>query len=345
MQPSRPIWEALRTIPGGRSARWTWRHVLGDTWPDFAPLLRRVGQVVDRLPCPGPYGDGCPRHIVAHDDGQIVAVCGDPDGQCDRLVLKKGENVVLELDRQHLAHALSQHLGLKGELLPLHSPECVQLGWDEPLAGERFPVCLLLPASDEQVHETASRLRGHFEKPFVLVVPLRKQAESETVEYLRGCQSRIVYLEDMLGVEAGEWSALPSAEDALNSFRHDVVGGSRFSLPEHRFPTPTGTTWENVLIRFIDGHQIQILAKKQQGVAHYAHLGMAQHKNGQSTLQWDLLLKVADGHGEYLWPRAQDRGRLKKRRDRLAEHLQVFFGIKDKPFVNLIIHDSPREMW
>jgi hypothetical protein len=272
---------------------------------------------------------------VAHDDGQIVAVCGDPDGQCDRLVLQKGENVVLELNLQHLARALSQHLGLKGELLPLHSLECVQLGWFEPLAGERLAVYLLLPATENQVHETAVRLRGYLEKPFVLVVPLRKQAESETVEYLRGCQSRIVYLEDILGVEAGEWSALPSAEDALNSFRHDVVDGSRFSLPEHRFPTPTGTTWENVLIRFITGHQINVRAAGQSGVFEYTQLGMVNKKDGQPTLQWALLSEVADGRGEYRWPSLQDRGKLKKRRERLGDHLQAFFGIEDDPFVNL----------
>ena len=292
--------------------------------------------MVDRLPCPGPYGDGCPRHVVTHDDGRIVAVCGDHDGQCDRLVLASGDNLVLELDFQLLACALGQHLGLKGQLLSLHLPACVwQLGWYEPLAGERFAICLVLPASDDQVHETAIRLRECLEKPFVLVVPLRKQAALETIEYLRGGQSRIIYLEDLLGVEAGEWSALPSAEDALNSFRHDVVGGSRFSLPEHRFPTPTGTTWENVLIRFITGHQINVRAAGQSGVFEYTQLGMVNEKDGQPTLQWALLSEVADGRGEYRWPSLQDRGKLKKRRERLGDHLQAFFGIEDDPFVNL----------
>ena len=339
MPPSRPIWEALRTIPGGRAARWTWRHLLDDVWPDFEPLLRRVGQVVDRLPCPGPYGDGCPRHVVTHDDGRIVAVCGDHDGQCDRLVLASGDNLVLELDFQLLARALGQHLGLKGQLLSLHLPACVwQLGWYEPLAGERFAICLVLPASDDQVHETAIRLQECLEKPFVLVVPLRKQAALETIEYLRGGQSRIIYLEDLLGVEAGEWSALPSAEDALDSFRNDVVGGSRFSMPEHRFPTPPGTTWKDVFIRFVDGHQIHIRAAGQSGVFAFTHMRMATMRKvgeNQPTKQWDLLSKVADGHGEYRWPRLETRRTLQKRRERLANHLRTFFGIKDDPFEDL----------
>ena len=305
MQPSRPIWEALLAIAGGRAARWTWRHVLGEAWPGFEPLLRRVGQVVDRLPCPGPYGDGCPRHVVTHDDGRVVAVCGDPNGQCDRLVLQKGDNVVLELNHQLLARALGQYLKLKDELLPLQLPNCVwQLGWFEPLAGERFAVCLLLPASDDQVHETAIRLQGSLDKPFVLVVPLHKQAASETVEYLRGGQSRILHLEDLLGVEAGEWSALPSTAGALDSFRNDVVGGSRFSMPEHRFPTPPGSTWKDVFIRFVDGHQINVRIKSQSRVFDYAHLDMVNKKetvnrrcNGTYYRTWPMVMANMDGLG------------------------------------------------
>lgn len=336
MRPSRPIWEALRTIPGGRAARWTWRDLLGDTWSHFEPLLRRVGEVVERLPCPGPDGDGCPRHVVDHGEGHVIAVCGNHDGQCDRLVLGNGDNLVLELDFQLLARALGQCLDLKVELLSLQLRGCIwQLGWLEPLAGERFAVCLLLPASDDQVHETAIRLQGYLGKPFVLVVPLHKQAASETVEYLRGGQSRILHLEDLLGVEAGEWSALPSTAGVLDSFRNDVVGGSRFRMPEHRFPTPTGSTWKDVFMRFVDGHQINVRIKNQSRVFDYAHLDMVNKKDGQPTLQWNLLSDMADGHGEYAWPRLQNRRTLQKRRERLAKHLQTFFGIEEDPFEDL----------
>ena len=44
---------------------------------------------------------------------------------------------------------------------------------------------------------------------------------------------------------------------------------------------------------------------------------------------------MADGHGEYGWPRLQNRRTLQKRRERLAKHLQAFFGIEDDPFEDL----------
>jgi hypothetical protein len=213
-----------------------------------------------------------------------------------------------------------------------------QLGWYEPLAGERFAVCLFLPDSDDQVRETAVRLREYLEKPFVLMVPMLKQAASEAVGYLRGCQSRIIYLEDLLGVEKGEWTAPPSTKDVLGSFRHDVVGGSRFRMPEHRFPTPPGTTWKHVLIRFITGHQIHVQAAGQSGVFEYTQLGMAtKRKKGENlpTVQWKLLTELAEGRGEYRWPRSHDRKPLQKRRERLGKHLQTFFGFEDDPFEEL----------
>ena len=98
-------------------------------------------------------------------------------------------------------------------------------------------------------------------------------------------------------------------------------------MPEHRFPTPPGSTWQNVTMRFLNGHEVEPRVRGQGGGAfHYTHMGMAKANRDEPTVQWDLLRALAQGHGEFLWPRAVRRKTVQKQRERLGKHLQDFFG-------------------
>jgi hypothetical protein len=275
---------------------------------------------------------------VPHRDGRIVASCGDPEGQCDTLDLTLDDIVVYELDLEKLANALCRLLGLEPELQPLSfAGPAWQVGWYEPVAGQRFAMVLVLPVESDQAHHAAVRLRGHYDRPFLMATPTRAVVEPETAEYLRAGRSRLLILEEALGVEpAAGWQLLRAAEDLLSDFRRDVLGEVRFGTPEHRFPTPPGSSWHNIAIRFISGHDLEVrVSGRSGGVYSYTHLGMAKANKDEPTLQWDLLRDLADGHGELAWPRDVGRGALRKRRERLVGHLQDFFGIDDNPFENL----------
>jgi hypothetical protein len=311
MPPIKSLWRSLPSIPEAATSRFEWQALLEKEWSAIAPLLRATGALVKRVRCPSPGGDGCPRHVVRHRDGRIVAVCGDPEGQCDTLDLTLDDIVVHELDLEKLADALCRLLGLEPELLPLSfAGPAWQVGWYEPVAGQRFAMVLVLPVEGDQAHHATVRLRGHYDRPFLVTMPTRAAVEPQTAEYLRAGRSRLLILEEVLGVEpATGWQLLRPAEDLLSHFRRDVVGEVRFGTPEHRFPTPPGTSWNNVTIRFIDGHQLDIRARSQRGVFDYAHMGMSRANADEPTVQW--------------------------RRERLAGHLQGFFGIDDDPFEDL----------
>jgi hypothetical protein len=273
---------------------------------------------------------------VCHPDGRIVAVCGDLEGQCATLDLELEDIVIHELDLEKLVAALCGQLGLDIELRPLGLADHLwQVGWYEPVAGERFAVCLLLPVSSEQVHEAAVWLRGHFDRALVLLTPSSELVEPATAEYVRARRCCVLYLEEVLGILSGNWEVLCSAETALDDFRRDVVGEVRAGIPEHRFPTAPGTTWKDVLVRFIDGHQVEIRARGRHGVFHYAQMRMAKKNTDQATVQWELLVALGDGWGEFRWPRCSSRRTLQKRRERLADHLRSFFGIPEDPFDDL----------
>jgi hypothetical protein len=335
MPPIKGFWRALGSVPGAATSRFEWQALLGEEWSIIAPLLRPTGAVVTRVSCPSPGGDGCPRRVVNHGGGRIVAVCGDPEGQCDPVDLALDDIVVHELNVDTMAKALCNFFGLESELRSLPVAGAVlQIGWYVPVAGQRFAVALTLPVSGDQVHNAAVWLRGHYDRPFLLLAPTRAVIDPATIEYLRAGRSRLLCLEEVLGVgAAGNWQLLRSAEDLLRDFRHDVVGDLRFGMPEHRFPTPPGSSWSDVTIRYINGHEVEPrVSGRTGGVFNYAHMGMAKANKDEPTVQWDLLRDLADGRGELPWPRAVSRRTMQKRRERLTKHLQDFFGIDDDPF-------------
>jgi hypothetical protein len=332
------FWRALGSIPGAPTSRFEWQVLLGEEWSTVAPLLRPTGTVVTRVSCPSPGGDGCPRRVVRHRDGRIVAVCGDPERQCDTIDLTLDDIVTHELDLEKLTDALCRLLGLEREPQPLSfAGPAWQVGWYEPVASQRFAMVLVLPVEGDQAHHAAVRLRGHYDRPFLVATPTRTAVEPQTAEYLRAGRSRLLFLEEALSVEpAAGWQLLPAAEELLGDFGRDAVGEVRFGTPEHRFPTPPGTSWNNVMIRFINGHEVEPrVSGRMDGVYSYTHMGMAKANKDEPTVQWDLLRDLADGHGELPWPRAVGRGAVRKRRERLAGHLQDFFGIDNDPFEDL----------
>jgi hypothetical protein len=90
------------------------------------------------------------------------------------------------------------------------------------------------------------------------------------------------------------------------------------------------------MIRFINGHEVEPrVSGRTNGVYSYAHMGMAKTNKDEPTVQWDLFRSLAGDHGEFPWPRTVDRRTMQKRRERLAGHLQGFFGINDDPFEDL----------
>ena len=336
MPPTRKFWRALRSIPGAATSRLEWRTLLGEEWSTIASLLRPAGVVVARVPCPSPGGDGCPRRVVNHGDGRIVAVCGDPEGQCESVELALEDIIVHELDVGGLASALCRLLNCEPNLRPLPFVGATwSIGWYEPLAGKRFPISLTLPTTGEEAHSAAVRLVGHLGQRFILFVPAREPIEPETIEYLRGNRACLLFLEDVLTVGATRtWELQRSAEDILSDFRDSVLDDPRLSLPTHAFPTPPGTRWQDVTIRFLNQHQVHVQVGRTSDAFEFTQMGMAdgRRKPVEPNKQWRLLVDFAEGNGTVRWGSTHENRRRQKQKEELSNVLRCFFGIDDDPF-------------
>ena len=130
---------------------------------------------------------------------------------------------------------------------------------------------------------------------------------------------------------------LSSAADGVAIDRSHIEGqlrGKRKAEPSTQlvpFPTPAGATWEQVEMRFKDGHTVAVKVLGEQGVFNYAQMGMANRTNAEPTVQWDLLKRFAESKGEMTWRSPGADRKNQKRRENLAKDFRAFFRIDGDP--------------
>lgn len=99
------------------------------------------------------------------------------------------------------------------------------------------------------------------------------------------------------------------------------------------FPTPAGAKWEDVRIRFVDGHTVSIKVQSVAKTCGYVEMGIVDRRNAQPTKQWELLRSLAEGHGVLTWTSRDADRKNQKRREQLARNLREFFRIEGEPIV------------
>jgi hypothetical protein len=338
MRPLTRLWPALEQLPGLAACLGTWRDHAGDELDAIAGLLRPTDRRAVRLPCPSPGSDGCPRRVIEHADGTVVAVCGDRPQRCDPVEVCRAELIVHVLDPRRLCAAVGAALQFDDMFQVVDA--CWQtwrVGDYVPLSGERFPVYLSIPESPDRVHGVAVRLTGIADRPFLMLVPALDQVDPVTSELLSRTKSRILALENLVAVDDdGRWAGQRPAAELLREFRIGVLGEDGPVVPATRFPTPPDARWEEVSIRFITQHQVHVRVRGEAGAYEHTQMRMASKRNDQPTKQWEFLQLFAENRGEITWESpGADRGNA-HRRLALARDLRDFFGIEGDPFDRLL---------
>jgi hypothetical protein len=134
-------------------------------------------------------------------------------------------------------------------------------------------------------------------------------------------------------------SRLHSSLAALTTEIESAIGPSLpGSTPPNRakgmvhFNTPAGATWQDVEIKFVDGHTISVNVLGERGRFSYTQMGMADGRNVSPTQQWKLLETFAYHRGRLTWGDSEATRKNQKRRERLAGDLRAFFRIEGDPF-------------
>jgi hypothetical protein len=333
MRPLRRLWPALEALPGLAAVTEEWKDRFGEDFDAGRDLLRLTNRRAEAYPCPSPGGVGCPRRVVDHGDGRIVAVCGDGPKRCDRLVLTKRDIVIHELDARKLCVATAVAFGVDpafDEITGLR--RTYRVGDYHPEAGKRFPIFLTIPMDHALLRDVAARLCAATDSAFILLVPTLQFVDVAMMDLLGRRQARFVALADIFGkTDSGKLAETKAARALLAEFSDTVMPG-RKAAPV-RFMTPPGSRWEDIVMEYRAEEVINIRCKGITRRVEPEHLGMKSQKNGKPTNQWVLLQSFARRGGLITWSDPEANDRIKQQKRQLSRKLRVFFGIEDDPIV------------
>jgi hypothetical protein len=208
-----------------------------------------------------------------------------------------------------------------------------RIGVYSPYAGFRFPVYRTIQLEPADLAGAVDALTGRVDIPFILLAPSRDLCTAQTEQLLANRNSAFIPLSENVGFTGNrKLSLLCPLDDILSPFRTANLPSPKDNGGMVFFPTPTDAIWGDVSIRFKDGHIVSIKVKSAGGVFNYTQMGMANKKNGDPTVQWELLRNFSDEHGVLDGSSNKADQRNQKRREILAVNLRDFFRIEGDPF-------------
>jgi len=327
------LWSVLETIPGLSGVLAEWWELLGDEYPLVESLLKSTGRKSRSYPCPSPGGPGCPREVVEYRDGSIVAVCGDQEERnCGDVALSLADVLVHTLDRCKLAGLVAKALGIQAEFSPVEGiTETWRVGNYAPYAGKLFPVFLLLTFGGKQRSEVVQRLCRISAGPFMLTVFTADTLSPEAQELLKEHGGRLLPLDELL-VDGGNGRICiaPITGEIVAAFHAEVFPDVETTVSAPMFPTPPGTAWSGLRIRFIDGERLTVFCGRLEETYNFSQMGMVHPRSAEPTKQWKLLRDLAEGHGVLDVRTKKEIAVISTQKKRLNQALTTFFGIQNE---------------
>ncbi len=310
------LWRSLESVPCLADVTFTWKALLGPEYELVSKFLRPNGMLAQSVPCMANRDCGCAHFVVEHAPDHIVAVCQCEPQRCDTFPITRADTVIYEVNRSALGAAVASALGIEYEGEEANDLYMTfKLGTYSPLSGFEFPVFMTIQHDPNDLQQVVGTLIAMSDFPMVLLIPTRSICGPTIMAMVQRRDGCVLALEDFMGLsEDGSLVADPPVETLLAKFKALHVPSTEDQTAMTFFPTPPGATWENVSIRFVDGHKVAVRVKSETGVFNFTQMGMANSKNGEPTVQWELLRSFAEEQGELTWASRKADSNNKKRK-------------------------------
>ena len=104
------------------------------------------------------------------------------------------------------------------------------------------------------------------------------------------------------------------------------------AVSSNPFDSIADLRWQDITIRFLDGHNIKISAKGISLTVDFKQMGFEDARNRLPNSQWALLKVLAERGGQIHWEDSEASDNIKKKKQLLSDTLKTFFRIDDDPF-------------
>ena len=213
------FWQLLETnFPLGGPRR----HLGELLGAEFVNALETAGvlkhrHVADRYPCPRSGGDGCPRVVIARDDGSTVAVCGNDPAECADLELSSTDVEVLAVAPEDLCEMVGKALQIRTNVEALPGlRNAYRVGTFIPEAGIKHAIYLVVRCSERDYAEALDALRTHsIGQTLAIIAPTERFVTEELRRQASAAGVVLVPLLDVVGLDA---TGLRALGDPLRTF-------------------------------------------------------------------------------------------------------------------------------
>jgi len=327
------LWHALEAVLGPAAVLAQWQKLLGDELHLLQPYFKPWPQLAGSYPRLDGKREWLSYEVVEFGPDDYVGVCHEME---DRIVLSRDDLIIYEVDVPRLLDDVAQAFGwerVRGEANAGRS-EVYLVGNFRPCAGYAFPAFFTIPLDGRSLTNAICALASTKEQPFLLLAPTTRRLHAEGQRVLAWNESAFLTLDETLDATApGQWQTNEVAERLLHGFTEKHVPKTVAADGTAFFATPAGARWEDLRVRFVDGHTISVTAIGVSRLFQYGDLGMADRRSKRPTKQWDLLRAFAKGYGTLTWGSRDADPRNQKRRELLAKDLKAFFRIDGEPIV------------
>lgn len=98
-------------------------------------------------------------------------------------------------------------------------------------------------------------------------------------------------------------------------------------------PIPAGTTWNNVVITFLDDRRVKMNVSGKEHTANYVELGLTGYGNPPApSVLWSFLRVLAQLNGEIEIKDPEAKDQYKKQKQQLSQFLKKYFSLDTDPF-------------
>ncbi len=319
------LWRSLERLDDVATSSLSWRLLLGESLDAYRDFLVPIHSLSSSLPVPDrPYEW---LEIVEVENGVFEGYNEMTD---DYVPVDRRDLVCFEFSFRRLANVLAELIGFDAAFEPLDEPvHRNRFGHYGKPNGAGFTLFMAKASDARRLDRCVDYFLAENQKPFVLFLTSKRMlsTRSEMLLDTHGCL--VVPLEQAMIQEDGEWTLSQWAREQLVAFHDRLMPPAKAMTG--RFPTPAGSRWSDVEIRFIDSEKISVSIRDQRQVLTYSQLGLVDSRNGKPTKQWDLLHHFARGHGTMTWSSPDACSKNRKRRELLNKSLKQYFGIEGDP--------------
>ena len=348
------FWTTIERIPGHATDTREWRSGLVDCWDVAQRYLSKISKFTDRIDCPWPGGENCPRRVVRHEDGSFRAVCNDPAGLCGSLDIDRDDIQIRELDRRKLFADMAMALDLAVTATPAGQDSLVHIGDHRVAAGRNFPVFAALSSPRAPLGKADLLELDRRKLPFILLVTSLHAIEQDVSSFLSARGGRVLTYAECLNFAAAPGKGFVPVASLADLFAAEISALTNADdSPEAPVMTlPVNARWSDLRFAFREQAVLNVSHRGQKPVRlEPDQIGMRDDRNGKPNRQWRLLLACAalDGALPRSFPVSTINGRrpashilgildefkrgYDKQRQTLAVTLRKKFGIEDDPFL------------